>query len=350
MGKTTKRLTIGISSPYFDILGGGERYLLSIAEFLSKKENVFLYAKKELKEKAEKMFHINLGNVSFLPPTQFRLSSYDVFFYMTDGSIFFPKGKKNFLIIQSPLHCPHNSILTKLKLRNWRILCYSEFMQSIIKERLGKTSSILSPPIDTNAFQTKEIEKENIILTVGRFFSHLHTKKQSILVEQFKKYYKQYFSSWKFIIAGGLTDTGGKEILEKLKSQSKGFPIQIKVNPSFPELVTLYKKAKIYWHAAGFGENIAQFPEKAEHFGITTLEAMAAGSVPVVFGAGGQKDIVSDGKNGFLWDTPETLIEKTGEVINNDTLRIKLGEKAVARAEDFSKDNFYEKLETLITN
>lgn len=350
MGKTTKRLTIGIYSPYFKILGGGERYLFSIAEFLSKRENVFLYASPGLQAQAEKMFHINLGNVSFLPPTQFRLTSYDVFFCMTDGSIFFPKGKKNFLIIQSPLHCPRNSILTKLKLRNWHILCYSEFMQSIIKLRLGKTSSILFPPIDTKAFQAKENQKENIILTVGRFFSHLHNKKQSILVEQFKKYYKQYFFDWKFVIAGGLTDRDGKNILEELKKGSKGFPIQIIVNPSFAELVVLYKKAKIYWHAAGFGEDIAQFPEKTEHFGITTLEAMAAGNVPIVFAGGGQKDIVLNDKNGFLWERPETLIEKTKEVIDDNALRIRIAAKAKARTADFSLQHFYEKLETLIEN
>lgn len=343
-----KQLNIGIYSPYFEILGGGERYLLSIAESLSRRQKVFLYAREGLKAKAEKMFHIKLGNVSFLPPAQFRLNSYDVFFYMTDGSIFFPKAKKNFLIIQSPLHCPRNSILTKLKLRNWHILCYSEFMQPIIKARLGKASIILSPPIDIQAFTAKESQKENSILTVGRFFSHLHNKKQSILVEQFKKYYRQYFFSWKFIIAGGLTDTGGKSILEELKKESKGFPIQIIVNPSFAQLVTLYKKAKIYWHAAGFGENIAKFPEKAEHFGITTLEAMAAAAVPIVFAGGGQKDIVSDGKNGFLWDIPETLIGKTGEVIDDDALRIRLAGEARARATDFSIQHFYEKLETLI--
>lgn len=344
-----KRLQIGIYSPYFEILGGGERYILTIAELLSGKHTVFLYTSQSIKAKAEKMFHIDLRNVSFLPDNQFKTKS-DVFFYMTDGSIFFPKAKKNFLIIQSPAHLPHLSFVDQMKLKNWQILCYSQFMQSIIKSRLNKTSNILPPPVDIQIFKAREKQKENSILSVGRFFSHLHNKKQDILVEQFKKYYKQYFIGWKLIIAGGLTDETGKIIIERLKKESKNLPITIEINPPFSQLRKLYQKAKIYWHAAGFGEDIQKFPEKAEHFGITTLEAMAAGAVPIVFRGGGQKDIVSDGKNGFLWDTPETLIEKTREVMNNDTLRIKFGEKAVARAEDFSKEHFYEKLETLITN
>lgn len=350
MGKTKKRLTIGIYSPYFEILGGGERYLLAIAEFLSKEENVFLHASPEIKEKAKKMFHIDLRNVSFMPSGEFRLPSYDVFFYMTDGSIFFPKGKKNFLMVQSPAHCPPNSFLNKLKLRKWHILCYSKFMQSIIKTRLGRTSTIFSPPINTDIFNVLESEKENIILTVGRFFSHLHNKKQGVLLEQFKKHHKQYFLNWKLIIAGGLTDKGGEGIVKKLSKVSKGFPIQIVVNPSFTRLVELYKRAKIYWHATGFGEDLAQFPEKAEHFGITTLEAMAAGNVPIVFNGGGQRDIVSDGKNGFLWEKQEELIEKTRELIDNDVLCLKIARQATKRAADFSLKHFYEKLETLIKN
>jgi len=36
-----------------------------------------------------------------------------------------------------------------------------------------------------------------------------------------------------------------------------------------------------------------------EHFGITTVEAMAAGCVPLVYDSGGQAEIVSSGYNGY---------------------------------------------------
>lgn len=345
-----KRLQIGIYSPYFEILGGGERYILTIAELLSRNHNVYIYADSGLKKNAEKILHIDLRNVYFLPEKPDLFPSCDIFFYMTDGSLFFPIAKKNFIIMQSPAHIPHLSFLDQLKLKNWQILCYSQFMQSIIKSRLKKTSEILSPSVDIHLFKAAQNQKENMILSVGRFFPHLHNKKQDVLIDQFKKWHNRYFHNWKLIIAGGLTEEGGKTVVEKLKNESKNFPIQIVVNPSFSALRNLYQKAKIYWHAAGLSEDLQKFPEKAEHFGITTLEAMATGAVPIVFAAGGQKDIVSDGKSGFLWDTTEILLQKTRQVMVDNQLRLKLGENAVKRANDFSKEHFYEKLETLITD
>jgi len=48
---------------------------------------------------------------------------------------------------------------------------------------------------------------------------------------------------------------------------------------------------------------------KCEHFGITTAEAMSAGCVPMVINAGGQPEILGDSGGGYLWGTPEQLIE-----------------------------------------
>ncbi|MBU4190339.1 MAG: glycosyltransferase, partial [Candidatus Thermoplasmatota archaeon] len=62
--------------------------------------------------------------------------------------------------------------------------------------------------------------------------------------------------------------------------------------------------------AAGFGVDEEKEPEKVEHFGITTVEAAAAGCVPVVIRKGGQPEIVKEGINGLLWEKEEELIEK----------------------------------------
>ena len=43
------------------------------------------------------------------------------------------------------------------------------------------------------------------------------------------------------------------------------------------------------------GEDAERHPERFEHFGISVVEAMAAGAVPLVFGAAGPGEIVQDG-------------------------------------------------------
>ncbi len=50
------------------------------------------------------------------------------------------------------------------------------------------------------------------------------------------------------------------------------------------ELADLYARASIFWHAAGLGEDAEDDPNRMEHFGISIVEAMSAGAVPVVLG------------------------------------------------------------------
>lgn len=342
-----QKLKIGIYSPYLNILGGGERYLLTIAKMLSNDYEVFLFSDHALKDKARVTFNISLDKVHFLSNASFK--NFHIFFYMTDGSLFFPSAKKNFLIIQSPAHIPKFSLLNRLKLINWNILCYSQYMEKIIKGKLRKSATILPPCINIDRFRSNWREKENIILTVGRFFPYPHNKKHDLLIDVFKKNYQKYFSSWKLIIAGGLTEDSGKKILSDLKRKSTGFPIEILVNIPFSQLVKLYRLSKLYWHAAGFGEDIETHPERAEHFGITTLESMAAGCVPLVYDAGGQKDIVMNDQNGFLWSSEEELVNKTRLLINNTQLLQDLSKRAEKRVQNFSCAKFYEELDKLIT-
>jgi glycosyltransferase involved in cell wall biosynthesis len=92
----------------------------------------------------------------------------------------------------------------------------------------------------------------------------------------------------------------------------------------------LLQSAKIYWHATGFAEDETTHPERMEHFGITTVEAMAAGCVPVVINKGGHPEIIQHGVNGFLWNTREELKQYTTVLIQDKALRGRMA--ATARA------------------
>ena len=71
-----------------------------------------------------------------------------------------------------------------------------------------------------------------------------------------------------------------EELFSQFRKSAEGFPIEFLVNKKNDELWGIYSKAKIYWHASGFGEDLEAHPEFAEHFGISTVEAMGAGAVP----------------------------------------------------------------------
>ena len=121
------------------------------------------------------------------------------------------------------------------------------------------------------------------------------------MINAFKEMVTKGLKDWKFVLAVSVQKKDETEF-EVMQKAAKGFPIEFLVNKSNDELWDIYSKAKIYWHASGFGEDLEKNPEYAEHFGISTVEAMGAGAVPVVINAGGQTEIVADGENGFLWN------------------------------------------------
>ena len=81
-------------------------------------------------------------------------------------------------------------------------------------------------------------------------------------------------------------------------------------------------------------------PKKVEHFGITTVEAMAAGAVPIIFAAGGHKEIIADGENGFLWKDTNSLLKSTKRVIEEKGLVKKLSTKAKIDSRVYEYERF----------
>lgn len=353
-------MRIGIFDPYFDTLGGGEKYVLDIAQCLSKDSQVDIFwdsPQDVIKKRIKERFDINVSQINFVPNIFSRksslierflaTSSYDVFFFVSDGSIPSLFAKKNILIFQFPINwVAGKDLLTRIKFINiHKVFCYSYFVKKFIDDVLPKESKVLSPYIDSK--KSDSIKKENIILSVGRFTQAMNQKKQEVLIDAFKKMCDRGLNTWKLVLIGSVLDKD-KEFVGALITRSKSYPIEIHKNVPFKELLDYYDKAKIYWHAAGFGENLERYPERAEHFGITTLEAMSSGSVPVVINAGGQREIVTEGENGFLWDSLDELIEKTELLLKDEKLWEKVSKKAVLRSKDFSKDHFCLELNSLL--
>jgi glycosyltransferase involved in cell wall biosynthesis len=105
-----------------------------------------------------------------------------------------------------------------------------------------------------------------------------------------------------------------------LEGAAIDYPVVLRYNMNHHELQDWLKRAKIYWHATGYGELRDANPGRAEHFGLSTIDAAQAGAVPVVFEAGGQPEIINHGKNGFLWRTTGELIQFTGKLMHDEFL------------------------------
>ncbi len=356
-------MKVAIYSPYLDTLGGGERYMMTIAQILSDGHLVDVLLDShlnsfnidKLKKDLEGRFNLSLLKVNFKKAPLgknssffrrlFFLKDYDLFFYLTDGSIFIPTAKKNILHIQTPLAGqPAKSLWGRVKLIGWNLIIYnSKFTEEAAKKSWPKDSVVIYPPVDVDSI--KPLEKKKYILSVGRFFGYLHYKKQNVLIDVFKKIHKEKkLTGWSLHLAGSAAE-GDNDYIDKLKKNAKGVPINFYPNLSYTELIKLYGQSSIYWHAAGYDESD---PTKMEHFGITTVEAMAGGCVPVVIGKGGQTEIVEHNKSGFLWNDLDGLQSFTLRLINEAGLWKELSNKARIRAKIFSKEIFTKRINQLI--
>ncbi len=334
-----------IYNPYLDTLGGGERYTLAVATALAKNgyQVDIEWKEKNIKEKLEKRFGLDLKTINFIDDIK-RGDGYDVCFWVSDGSIPTLLARKNLLHFQVPFHDVNgNTLINRMKLfRIKKIICNSLFTKSFIDKEYGVNSIVVYPPVAVNEIRPRR--KEKMILAVGRFSQLLQSKRQDVLIKAFKK---MNLPEWRLVIAGG-SEVGAGKIIKKFKKESLGFPIGIMENLSFKTLKELYGKAKIFWSASGFGIKEEKEPEKVEHFGISVVEAMAAETVPVVFNAGGHKEIIQDGKNGFLWTTVRELIIKTKKVIDTFKLYKELSLKGKENTIIYSYERFEKQIIELL--
>ena len=385
-----------IYDPYLDTLGGGERYCLTVAEILLKhgyQVDLFWSGDQTLIEKAIKRFSLNLDGLNLVEDvfkikpkqidfleeeqnlTQFINHSlnvqkirqkainfinklkttheYDVLFYLGDGSVPLVFAKQNILHIQVPFINNKNIInklfdTSKLLLFS-KIVCNSQFTTKFYQNLIPSKINVLYPPVDVDKFESAE-DKKNIILSVGRFDNILNAKKQDILIDAFKKLFEEEkVAGWRLVLAGGsLSKPNENSYLKYLKEKTAGLPIDFIINPSFTELKDVYSKSKIYWHAAGYGVDENIHPENTEHFGMTVVEAMASGLVPVVIAKGGIPEIIYDGIDGYLWTTIDELVLKTKSLIESSEDLKRMSKKAIIKCQNFSKDNFEKELLSLI--
>ena len=224
-----------------------------------------------------------------------------------------------------------------------RYLANSQFTASWVERLWGRPTDVLYPPVRASV---RPGDKAPLILVLGRFFdpSFGHSKKQHELLATFRALHKAgRIPGWRMAIVGGC-DAANREYTLEVKRSARGLPVEVHVNAAGSVVERLLGEASIYWHGAGLGEDAEHHPERFEHFGISVVEAMAAGAVPLVFGAAGPAEIVHDGIDGRQWSTLDELAEQTVALTVDDERRRSLAEGAVRRATDFSADAFADRL------
>ena len=171
-------------------------------------------------------------------------------------------------------------------LRSSTVISNSEFSRRVISKAFGIDSIVLSPPVDVDLFRkaalfsSRSSNRKDAILIISRF----HPTKKIENAIRLAKLLKQYKVG------------NGMKIVGNVPPRRYGYYFYLKhlvdhydltdyvtfeVNVSFSRLLNLMRESKVYFH-----------PLLGEPFGISTVEAMSAGLIPVVPNIGGHTEFV----------------------------------------------------------
>lgn len=175
-----------------------------------------------------------------------------------------------------------------LMINDTTVVTNSDFSKRAIERYYGSTVKpiVIYPPVDTDKFHKIALRsngRENMILVVSRFSPDKQLENTiqigKILINEIK-------IDAKIILVGNIA-TEDHQYLEELKRLIREYDLDdkfiVKVGVSFEQLFELMRKSKVYLH-----------PLAGEPFGISIVEAMSAGLIPVVPDEGGYTEFVPD--------------------------------------------------------
>lgn len=311
---------IGVFCPTLNVLGGGEYVAIALANTLAQNNHeVILFSNSKVNSKAIQNYfseplHPTIQTI--VQPTLFASRGL-ADFYQTIVHSYIAKGKCDLFVDAfsncvfpwtqiSYIHFPYlnqyafsktfpylgsrrisqvgtlpHVILEKnlIDYNKRLVLANSYYTAGEIRAYSGKVAEVLYPPFSAAISKMGETSSkqagENLVVTVSRL-------EPSKLLDRIPQIAAQTDKDIKFAIVGRLCS---KETLSSLQAQVKklGLTERVKFYPdaSAQTKTDLLKRAKIYLHAM-----------VGEHFGISIVEAMALGCIPIVHNSGGMTEFV----------------------------------------------------------
>jgi glycosyltransferase involved in cell wall biosynthesis len=290
-------MKVGIIHGFVGGGGGTEKTLLSIIESLSKGDHdITLYTISkpsiqipEIKINSTLPFHLPILGLyqRYLESKLIEKAKDTDLIIQASGGLALPIRSNQKVII----YCHHDfqnetkKIITKYKgiwkwyykpyyllnqkfvrhIRNENILLVSnsKFIQNSIMEKFSKDSIVIYPPVELEIFQN-DVKKEQSAVTISRYSQE---KNLEFAIDVFQDIDVQYTMI-------GNTRTSVNEVYyeslnSKIKNNKKDRIFLLK-NIERSKVIENLKKSKVYFHAS------------PETFGISVVESIAAGCIPIV--------------------------------------------------------------------
>jgi glycosyltransferase involved in cell wall biosynthesis len=201
---------------------------------------------------------------------------------------------------------------------NSTILTNSEYSRKAISDTYGINDAIiLAPPVDVEHFRSLLIpapsssslylyekngeKKEDFVMVISR----IEPSKKIENAIKLAKLLKEKEIAKGMIIVGN-TEPFYNDYIFQIKKMIGDLDLDdfvvLEIDCKFDKLCTLLRKSKVFFH-----------PKSGEHFGMSIVEAMSAGLIPVVTDEGGQTEFVP---NKYQYHTIEQAANIISSAIN----------------------------------
>jgi glycosyltransferase involved in cell wall biosynthesis len=352
------------SWPLYEI-GGGQKMMCKAIDHLSKRHEIDVLTLFPVKrEKLENYYSVDLSRVKFrhlfesskIHPTLLKIMisnkvskmsrNYDLFFNADAQETVKPLAKYNLLYCQFPdplWYRPFKGFSDMLKMsllvllrkffgnhsKDYSVYCNSNYGKKWLKKLWDVEAKVINPPIEIPSKTYSK--KNNWIISTGRITPD---KNYDFVIDIFKEAYKnnKSLADYKLLICGKSFDV---DYLTRLRTLAKGYPIEFRLDLPNKKMIEVYSKSKIFIQAKGLSVNEEKYPALLEHFGMTPLEAMSYGCVPLVLNKGGYMETVET-TTGFKFNNRQEALNYLITLINDEKLRNKMASAGIKKVKKFS--------------
>lgn len=158
----------------------------------------------------------------------------------------------------------------------YKVVCNSEFTRDCFLKMYPSTEGlpeVIYPPVRTKLFSSNNVERENAVISVGRFAEdkgQLEILKLAEILPQAHFHLVGFAQKHDYVnrCQAFMEEHGLKNV-------------DLHVNAGFSEMVSILQRGKYFLHGL-----------IDEPFGLSAVQAIAAGCIPIVHDSGGQRETV----------------------------------------------------------
>ena len=217
--------------------------------------------------------------------------------------------------------------------RSTHVVVQTQNIKKYFSKKIQQMTTVIYNPVNEKVFELQPVDKENRIISVGRFHPQ---KDQKMMIDAFAKIADEY-KEWKLVIFG----EGPLRNSLELRIQKYGLQERILLPGKTKDVFNELNKSKVFCFSSVY-----------EGMSNALVEAICVGLPIVTTKVSGTEEFIKDGENGFIVNIHDTdaMAIALEKVLGDESLRKQFAEKNKAQAIKFETNTIVNQWEDLVNS